>query len=209
MWASPKFLSMDEFLAWGERRELRCDFDGVFAEPMTGGAPAHAHIQGNLMGACCTRLRGGPCFVLGSKLNIRENSFIRYPDARGLCSPLHGVSNWTGDRTVIFEILSPSSAREDLGVKNAERQTLASLQRYVVLHQDAVAAEVFFRDEEGEFAHEFIAAGGVLRMSEISVETPLPSTMEASRPDRAELVFRQSNKRAKLTRDPFLPSPAP
>ena len=52
-------------------------------------------------------------------------------------------------------------------------QTLESLRRYVVLHQDAMAAEVFFRDDEGERAHEFVAAGDVLRMPEIGVELPI------------------------------------
>lgn len=173
MSALPKPLSVDEFLAWEERQELRYEFDGVAAEAMTGGTAAHARIQANLMGALYERLRGGPCFVLGSELKIRTQTTIRYPDAMVVCAPGDAKATWTNAPTVLFEVLSPSSARKDLGVKNAEYQTLESLRRYVVLHQDVAAAEVFFRDEEGEFAHEFVAAGGVLRMPEVGVEVPL------------------------------------
>ena len=115
----------------------------------------------------------GPCFVVGSELKIRTATSIRYPDAMLICEPADGKATWTREPTVLFEILSPSTARKDLGAKNVEYQRLESLRRYVVLHQDAAAAEVFFRDEEGEFAHEFVAAGGVLRMPEIGVEMAL------------------------------------
>jgi Uma2 family endonuclease len=168
-----KPMSVDDFLVWEELQDLRYEFDGVAAEAMTGGTQAHARVQANLIGALHARLRGGLCFVLGSELKIRTQTTIRYPDAMVVCAPGDDKATWTNAPTVLFEILSPSSARKDLGVKNAEYQTLPSLRRYVVLHQDVVAAEVFFRDDEGEFAHEFVAAGGALRMPEIGVELPI------------------------------------
>ena len=173
MSALAKAMSLDEFLDWEERQELRYEFDGVAAEAMTGGALAHARIQINLTSALHNRLRGGPCFVVGSELKVRTATSLRYPDAAVICAPLDGKATFTREPTVLFEVLSPSSARKDLGAKNAEYQTLPSLRRYVALHQDAQAAEVFFRDESGDFAHEFVAAGGVLRLPEIGVEMPL------------------------------------
>lgn len=173
MSALPRLLSVDKFLDWEERQELRYEFDGVAAEAMTGGTQAHARVQSNLVGSLYAQLRGGPCFVVGGELKIRTQTSIRYPDAMVVCEAGSDKTTWTNQPIVIFEILSPSSARKDLGAKNAEYQTLASLRRYIVLHQDVAAAEVFFRDDEGEWAHEFVAAGGVLRMPEIGVELPL------------------------------------
>jgi Uma2 family endonuclease len=178
MSASPKPLSLEDFLAWEELQELRYEYDGASPEAMTGGAVAHSRIQINLTTGLQIRLRGGPFFVVGGDLKIRTATSIRYPDAMVICAPVDGKATWTRDPTVVFEVLSPSTARKDLGVKNAEYQTLPSLRRYVVLHQDAAAAEVFFRDDGGEFAHEFVAAGGVLRMPEISVELPLSDCYE-------------------------------
>jgi len=43
----------------------------------------------------------------------------------------------------------------------------------VVLHQSLVAAEVFHRDEDGEWSYDFLSAEGVLEMSEVGVSLPL------------------------------------
>jgi Uma2 family endonuclease len=173
MSALPKPLSLDEFIVWEERQELRYEYDGVDIESITGGTMGHGRIQANLIAALHLRLRGGPCFVIGSEVKVRTATSIRYPDAMVVCSRPDSKATWTREPVVLFEILSPSTARKDLGVKNAEYQTLGALRRYVVLHQDAAAAEVFFRDEEGEWAHEFLSREGVLRAPEIGVEIPL------------------------------------
>ncbi len=102
------------------------------------------------MGRLHARLRGGPCFVLGSELKIRTETTIRYPDAMVVCSPADNTATSMSEPAVLFEVLSPRSAHKDLGAKNAEYQTLATLRRYAVLHQDVMAAEVFLRDGEGE-----------------------------------------------------------
>ncbi len=173
MSALPKPLSLDEFIAWEERQEQRYEFDGVAIEAMTGGSIAHGRIQANLIGALYARLQNGPCFVIGSEVKVRTESSLRYPDAMVICSPADAGATWTSEPTALFEVLSPSTARNDLGTKNAEYQTINSLRRYVVLHQNVVAAEVFFRDEAGEWGHEFVGPGRVLAMPEIGVELAL------------------------------------
>ena len=176
--ALPKPMSLEDFIAWEERQELRYEYDGVVIEAMTGGTMTHGRIQANLVGALYARLSDGPCFVIGSEVKVRTESSIRYPDAAVICTPAEGRATWTSAPTVLFEVLSPSTARKDLGAKNAEYQTLASLRRYVVLHQNVAAAEVFFRDAEGEWAHEFVSADGLLAMPEIGVELLLSAAYE-------------------------------
>jgi Uma2 family endonuclease len=99
-------------------------------------------------------------------------------DALVTCSRGDPRSTFAPEPVVIFEILGPSSARQDLGAKNVEYQTLPSLKRYVVLQQSHAAAEVFHRDAEGEWAHAFVAAEGVLDMPEIEVRIPLAQIYE-------------------------------
>ncbi len=182
MSALPKSMSLDEFIAWEERQELRYEYSGAAVEAMTGGTMAHARIQSNLLIALGACLRGGPCFVIGSEVKVRTAASVRYPDAMVICSPADGKSTWTTAPVVLFEVLSPSTARKDLGVKNAEYQTLERLVRYIVLHQDVAAAEVFFRDGEGEWAHEFVGAESALKMPEIGVEIPLAVLYEGIAP---------------------------
>jgi Uma2 family endonuclease len=135
MRALPKAMTLDDFVAWEERQELRYEYDGVAARAMTGGTVTHSTIQSNLIGALWSALRGKPCRAHGSELKVRTATSVRYPDALIVCGPPQPKSTFARDPVVIFEILSPSSAKLDLGAKNAEYQTLESLRRYVVLHQ--------------------------------------------------------------------------
>jgi Uma2 family endonuclease len=80
-------MSLEAFLAWEERQELRHEFDGFQPIAMTGGTSEHLAIQRNLIVALGTRLRGKPCQAHGSKLKIAVAGSIRYPDAFVVCSP--------------------------------------------------------------------------------------------------------------------------
>jgi Uma2 family endonuclease len=171
-------MTLDEFLSWEERQEQRFEYDGADIRAMTGGSMAHARIQANLICALGTRLRGGPCFVVGSEIKIRTATSIRYPDAMVICASPSPRDTDTSEPVVVFEILSPSSARNDLGGKNAEYQTLASLRRYVVLHQGLAAAEVFDRREDGEWGYEFLTAEHAFGMPEIGIDVPIQEIYE-------------------------------
>jgi len=125
MSALPKPMTIDDFVSWEEQQELKYEFDGFAAEPRTGGSVAHADIQGNLLGALRARLRGKPCRAFGSELKVRTDASVRYRDALITCTRADPNSTIAPDPVVIFEILSRSSARRDLGAKNAEYQSLA------------------------------------------------------------------------------------
>ena len=53
--ALTKPTSIEDFIAWEDRQELRHEFDGVLLRAITGGTEAHSSIQTNLIAA----LRGG------------------------------------------------------------------------------------------------------------------------------------------------------
>lgn len=176
--ASPKPMSLDDFLAWEEGQELRYEYDGLSVRAMTGGTWAHSTIQTNLIRALGNALDGKPCRAQGSLLKIRTATSIRYPAAMIVCARANLTATVAPEPTVIFEILSPSSARLDLGAKNAEYQTLAALRRYVVLHQNQAAAEVFARGEDGEWTYEFLQRAAVLDMPEAGIALALPDLYE-------------------------------
>jgi len=178
MSALPKPMTLDDFVAWEERQELRYEYDGFEARAMTGGTATHSTIQINLIAALRVALRGKPCRAHGSELKVRTATSIRYPDALIVCGPPQPKSTFAPDPVVIFEILSPSSARLDLGAKNVEYQGLASLARYVVLHQTQAAAEMFARDAEGEWTYTFLDARAVLDMPEAGIAVPLTEIYE-------------------------------
>jgi Uma2 family endonuclease len=167
-----KPMTLDDFLAWEARQELRYEFGGFGPVARTGGTSAHATIQGNLLFALHGRLRGGPCRAYGSDLKIAVAGAIRYPDAFVHCSPLADAATVADLPVVVFEVLSPSTSRTDRIVKAREYGATPSIQRYVILEQTAQAATVFTR-ETGRWAAEVVVGDVDLPMSEIGISVPL------------------------------------
>ena len=172
-----KSMSVEQFLKWEERQELRYEFDGFQPVAMTGGTSEHSAIQRNLLIALGTRLRGKPCQVHGSELKIAAAESIRYPDAFVVCTPIPRGAAVVSDPVVVFEVLSPSTATTDRIVKNQEYRDTPSVQRYVMLEQDQQAATVFTRAGDDWVGH-VISGDVLLAMPEIGIEVPLAELYE-------------------------------
>jgi Uma2 family endonuclease len=175
-------MTLEEFLAWEDRQELRYEFDGFAPKAMTGGTRGHSTIQINLTTALSTRLRGKPCRPHGSHLKIEVAGRIRYPDAFVVCSPGVNTAQVVSDPVVVFEILSPSTAAEDLVVKNAEYRATPSIRRYVVLQQTHIGALAFFRKGEDWVTEILDGPDSVLGLPEIGISIPMSELY-------ADLVF--------------------
>ncbi|MGA3401935.1 MAG: Uma2 family endonuclease [Acetobacteraceae bacterium] len=97
---------------------------------------------------------------------------IRYPDAFVYCTPVPPGETVIKQPVVVFEVLSPGTSRTDRIEKLREYQATESIQRYVILEQDSIAATVFAR-HGSDWDARALTAGDVLRMPEIDVESPL------------------------------------
>ena len=176
--AQAKPMDIVGFLAWEERQELRHEFDGVHATAMAGGTIAHGAIQFGIAGALRAHLRGKPCRPYGSEVKIQTGNGIRYPDAFVVCTPLVPRATVVGDPVVIFEILSEGTEKEDLVVKAAEYQSMASVQRYIVLQQTHRVAMVYSRRGDGWDFGFVSGEGAMLDMPEIGIRVPLAEIYE-------------------------------
>ncbi len=142
-------MTLAEFLAWEERQPLRHEFDGFGPVAMVGGTAGHADIQRNLAVALGGRLRGSPCRFYGSDLKFQvANGAVRYPDGMIICPAADREATLVHDPVVVFEVPSPSTAREDRIVKAREYQATPSVRRYVMLEQDGIGATVYARSGE-------------------------------------------------------------
>jgi Uma2 family endonuclease len=128
-------MSLAEFLAWEDRRELRHEFDGARPVAMTGGTAAHAAIQRNISVALASRLRGRPCQFYGSGLKILVQGRVRYPDGFVQCAPIGLKDKLAAKPVVIFEVMSESSWHIDSITKNREYAATPSVHRYIMLAQ--------------------------------------------------------------------------
>src|SRR5271167_4977496 len=170
--------TLAEFLEWEERQPMRYEFDGVGPVAMTGGTAGHADVQRNLAIAVGGRLRGKPCRFYGSDLKFQvAEGQVRYPDGMVVCSPVDRTATVIYDPVIVFEVLSPSTAGNDRIVKAREYQATPSVQRYVMLEQDAVGATIYARSGE-TWTHEILVADSILALPEIGVSLPLVELYE-------------------------------
>lgn len=182
--------TVEQFLAWEERQELRHEFDGARPIAMTGGTFEHDAIQVNLVRALANRLDGKPCRVHGNSLKIRVMNSIRYPDAFVTCTPVERGSMLVHEPVVIFEIIGKSTAHTDRMVKNREYAATASVRRYIMLEQTGPEGMMFTRSGEGsDWIGHILGEDAILRMPEIGIELPIAelyANIDFSAPDPNE-----------------------
>ena len=106
-----------EFLEWEAQQERKWEFDGFQPVAMAGGTVAHAAIQRNLIIALGNRLRDKPFQPYGPDLRVPTAVSVsyRYPDALVTCQKLAADAVDAPEPVVVFEVLSPSTEKEDRG----------------------------------------------------------------------------------------------
>jgi Uma2 family endonuclease len=164
-------MSLQDFLAWESHQEDRWEFDGYEPQAMVGGTSAHNLIAGGLEFALRQRLKN-PYRVYRENMRLRLAHTLRYPDIMVICTPVANAATEITDLIVVIEVLSTSTFRTDRIAKNREYEATPSIQRYILLEQDAIAAEVYAR-EGGRWVRSTVIGDGVLAMPEIDVEIPL------------------------------------
>src|SRR5258708_4797222 len=171
-------LRMDkrEFLTWVQAHEGRYELFGNRVVMMTGGSRGHAILVRQLAAALEKRLDSNRWTVLTSDFGADLGpSTVRYPDvvvdvAGGRFMDLTATAP-----AVIAEVISPSSAKDDLGAKADEYVRLPSLSAYLVLAQDEPKARVWVRGAGGFSPEPKVIDGldAVIEIASLSIDLPL------------------------------------
>lgn len=179
-------VSADEYLA-GEALSLsKHEFLNGVVYAMAGGTVRHSALAVRLMAILYPRLRGRHCqpYNSGLLLRVRLKDDLRfyYPDAMIHCGDIDANARVVDDPTVIFEVLSESTARTDTGEKRMAYLTIPSLEAYVLVDSDRREVTVW-RQRNGQWSPEvwttpaatleFAAAGCSLTVGEIYEGTGL------------------------------------
>jgi Uma2 family endonuclease len=142
---------------------------------MTGGTRVHGRIFRRLAAALEARLDLDRREVWTSDFAVDLGPrTVRYPDvvvdtARGGDRDLAATAP-----ILIAEVISPSSATDDLGDKAAQYLKMTSLSTYLVLAQDEPKVWVWVRGSTGFPAGpEVIAADGSIRIPSLSIDLAL------------------------------------
>ena len=103
---------------------------------MVGGTIDHVVIIRNLNRLLDTGLRSSQCLVLSQDAGFATaGGAVRYPDALVACSKQDGRARLVENVVIAFEVVSPTSGRNDRIVK--VREAVPSLRRYVIVESTA------------------------------------------------------------------------
>jgi Uma2 family endonuclease len=169
--ATTAALSLTDFLAWEEAQEMRYERVAGVVRMMAGGTLTHDRIASNIIAALSTQLRGSPCFAQGSNLKVTSpHGDVMYPDAFVLCGPHAGNLTAVEDPTVVFEVLSESTAQHDLTRKRLAYKTIPSLKAIVYVASDRTRIDLVRRQADRRWDDDDAAEdqGAILELPEVA-----------------------------------------
>lgn len=169
--ADLKRWTFEEYFAWEATQEEKHEFwDGIVYRrnlapvAMVGVAIRHGRVVTNLQSALTHKLKGSGCDVYGPEIRLRITAADAgfYPDAFIACTPVDPDEHEIVDAaTVIFEVLSPSTAAYDLGDKFGAYRMLETLQAYFLVDPVLHRIEGWFRDPDRWILRTFAAGASI------------------------------------------------
>ncbi|MDG4597656.1 MAG: Uma2 family endonuclease [Candidatus Contendobacter sp.] len=185
----PRWLSVEDYLAFEERSEIKHEYINGEIYAMAGASVRHNRIAGNLFARLLAHLRGSPCqvFFADVKLHLKElgADIFYYPDLMVCCDPNDRDPYYRTRPCLLVEVLSSGTARTDQREKLFAYARLDSLQGYLLLEQDRIGAALHWREGSDWRRAEFSdpdaeltlpCAGLTIRLAELYEGTDLPET---------------------------------
>ena len=177
-------LTLNGFLDWENAQTGRHEFfqGDIFA--MTGARRTHGEVVGNLFAALKQHLRGSPCraYMEGMKLQVADDA-VCYPDVFVTCDADDLRTDMVfRSPTLVVEVLSPSTAAFDQGLKFSSYRRLASLKEYVLIDPDTRTVAVFRRNAEGLFVLHDQTGGAVLELASVECALAMADVFEGVTP---------------------------
>jgi len=160
---------VERFLFWEDSQEGKHEFDGTRIIETTGGSRRHQRIVFNLMRLLAEHVTPD-LFDAVQEMRVEVAGKIRYPDVSVCAGPIPDGLRTLRSALVIFEVLSDETADTDRGAKRTDYAKLPSIQHYILLEQDRIAATVL--ELHGTEWHPAELTGGSLVLPELGIELP-------------------------------------
>lgn len=149
-------LSPQEYLAIERQRDSKSEYVNGELFAMAGASRWHNLIVTNVLREVSRQLKTQPCEVYPSDMRVwipRLKKYT-YPDVVVVYGPPRFEDNHHDtllNPILIIEVLSPSTAEYDRGVKFKHYRTLDTLQEYLLISQDVPLIERYVRQETTRF----------------------------------------------------------
>jgi Uma2 family endonuclease len=175
--------SAADYLAWEDEQPERHEFlDGeVFA--MAGAEDRHVTVGGNLYIALRQHLSGSPrrTYMSDMRLHVVDANSYFYPDILVSCSALDAASSMVKtEPKLIIEVLSPSTAAYDRGLKFSYYRSLPSLEEYVLIDLATRTTDSYRKGADGFWVLHPFAKGDTVTLASVALDiTPAQLFAEA------------------------------
>lgn len=175
-------MSVEDYLILSRNsKDARYEYLDGELRMLAGGSPDHSIIIANLTAAIKGPLKGKPCRVYNSDLQLKLSE-TRYvlPDIT--------VSYDERDRNqketisyprVVVEVLSPTTEAIDRGRKAAYYRACSTIQEYVMVDSTEIFVEVH-RLEEARWTIHIFESGDSISLVSLGIEIPVEDAYEGT-----------------------------
>jgi Uma2 family endonuclease len=145
---------------------------------MAGASPRHNRLASTCIGELHAALKGRDCVPLGSdqRIHVPARGNYCYPDVSVVCGTPdyhHADADAITNPTLIVEVLSSSTQKDDLGAKFEDYRSIDGFREYVLIWQDRVRVEVRRREGPRRWVIDELGAGDDLDLRSIGVTLPV------------------------------------
>ena len=140
---------------------------------MAGAEDRHVTVAGNLYIALRQHLSVSPCrtYMSDMRLHVAAANSYFYPDVLVTCSALDMTSPMVKtEPKLIIEVLSPSTAAYDRGVKFSHYRSLTSLEEFVLIDLDARSTDCYRKGADGLWVLHPFARGESVSLASVGLE---------------------------------------
>ena len=162
-----------DYLAWEAAQLDRHEYIDGEVFTMAGAEDRHVTVAGNLYIALRQHLSGSPCrtYMSDMRLHVAAANSYFYPDVLVTCSALDLASAMVKtEPKLIAEVLSPSTAAYDRGLKFSHYRSLASLQEYVLIDLDTRSTDCYRKGADGLWVLHPFARGEPVSLASVALE---------------------------------------
>ncbi len=185
MTAIPKaadWISPDEYLEGERSAEERHEYVDGHVYSMAGASDDHNRIVLNLSSELRVALRGKRCEPFATDMKVKiPPAFAEvfyYPDVLVACDPTDNARYFRERPTVIIEVISPETERTDRREKAIAYRQISTVEAYVLVEQERMAATILRRAEVGWQSDVIQGPGAILKLPGMGVEIPLARIYE-------------------------------
>ena len=164
---APPRLEVEEFLRlYSDRDDGRWELDDGVPVMMAGATRRHGQVSISIAAVLFGRLRGTRCEALFDMFVVTGIRKLRVPDVGIYCDPRDGDDEARMMRfpRVIFEVLSPSTEKDDKTTKLFEYQRLESVDTIVLANYETRELHLFERVGPAEWRNRTLPPGATLEL---------------------------------------------